>query len=348
MKILVIDSLFVLGHIHPNTHYINLLAMDHSVSVVSICGLFKELPGTINVVEIETPYQIKDFQKSRTTQIKFWKDLGKHIELGEYDAFVFLSYDIVTFAISRLFLPKDKIVVIQEHNNIDKLSSRYLYAILYKTFCNKVDHIVYESYMKEALVHDYGVKADRVFVLPRARFAYEKCTTDKSYSAIGLSRSNSDNYISKLIKEANEHAEEFADLKILLKVHDGFDDQSEIIETLTSRVSDQEYKELFNSTRIVLDPLPNTFKYRMSAVLFEALSSRKIVIGSDARIVKYFSEKYPHICYSADSPLEMLQLVKCVSSAETKEEHDEFEKFNYDYSDDKTKDVFAAILSTID
>lgn len=344
MKILIYDQLFVKGHMHPNTHYTKMLSSIYDTTVVSTKGFFEELSEYADVIEVDTPYTVPEIKASRLKQVEFTRLLTRQIELRKFDVILFFSYDIEAFFLFRKFFSENIRIVLQEHNNVDKLDSGIIHRFIYGRFCNSVKHIVYENYMKEALVNIYDVDDTNVYVLPRARFSYEKCETAKSYSAIGLSGSNSDQYIEELINTVNEGGEKYRSLNIILKAHKKFRVNCDAIETITNRVSDEEYQELFSSTRIVLDPLPNTFKYRMSAVLFEALSSRKIVIGSDARIIQYFSSKYPHICFSANSPEEMLQLINQVSKTETEAERLEFNQFDDDYSDEKTMSVFKSII----
>ena len=345
MKILIYDYLFVKGHIHPNTHYIKLLAKEHEVSVISVSSIYEELSEEVHIIKIQSKYTSSDIKKNRFAQVSFCKDVLRQVNVKSFDAVLFLSYDTDSFTFAYPMFPSKTLFVLQSHNNIDKLSQNWIHRILFNGYKNKVRHIVYEEFMKDKLVETYKVNPETIFVLPRARFSYEICPTEKSFSAIGLSGSNSDEYIQQLASEADNKSESFKNIRVLLKAHRPIDSKTGIISVINNRVSDQEYKELFNSTRVVLDPLPNTFMYRMSAVLFEALSSRKIVIGSDTKIIAHFSKKYPHICLAAKSPADMLNLIQGISLSETEQEKKEFDRFMIDYSDEKTMMVFNAAFS---
>lgn len=344
MKILIYDYLFVVGHAHPNEHYIRILSKKYEVSVVSVDGFYSRLSDVANVIEIESRYSADQIQDSRLKQVMFCKKVTKQVDTKRYDYVLMLSYDNTSFIFSKMLFPKKARIILQAHNNIDRLSRKPIERILFKTYSNKVMHIVYEDFMKKALSGRFGVKSNRVYVLPRARFAYDIIATDKHYTAIGLSGSNNDRYIEELIGEMNEHQDEFPMLRLLLKMHYQPLSECDSIEIITKRISDREYKECFSSTRIVLDPLPEAFEYRMSAVLFEALSSRKIVVGSASAIIQHFASKYPHICFCAENSYHMLQIVSNICRHETEEEKIEFDKFNVEYSDDKTMEVFNTIF----
>lgn len=344
-KILIYDYLFVQGHMHPNMHYINLLSNNYDVYVASINGYFNCFSenNNIKIIDIYTRFSVRELRKKRRYQIQVSAAISKAARKNAINHILFLSYDTPSFFISRLFYKRGCMLVIQEHNNIDRLKQRKIELWMYKSFANKTKHIVYEKFMKESLVRNYAVNEKMIFVLPRAKYAYNICRTQKKYSAIGLSGSNDMLFVDKIIHYAEKNAAHLKGINILLKTSGNFSGNA-IVKIINKRVTDEEYEELFNSTRIILDPLPSTFEYRMSAVLFEGLSSRKIIIGTDTMIIRDFALRYPHICFVAGNEGELFKIIQNISPIETEEEKIEFDKFNDDYNDEKTMCVFSSIF----
>lgn len=345
-KILIYDYLFVQGHIHPNAHYINLLSKRYDVYVISINGYYNCFlqNNNIKIIDIHTRYSVQKLRKKRIYQIHFCAAVSKIVKERNIDQILFLSYDTPSFSISRLFFRRECTLVIQEHNNIDRLKQRKIELWLYKSFANRTKHIVYEKFMRDALVSNYAVKAKRIYVLPRAKYAYMVHRTEKKYSAIGLSGSNDMLFVDEIVRYSEKNAASLEGIRILLKAVEKFSDNA-IVRIVNKRVSDEEYEEFFNSTRVIIDPLPSTFEYRMSAVLFEGLSSRKIIIGTNTLIIREFASRYPHICFVAGNAEELFKIIQNVSPTETEEERIEFDKFNNDYSDEKTMNVFSSIFA---
>lgn len=344
MNVLVYDYLFVKGHIHPNNHYIKLLSDKYNVFVISINGYFNYLSNdeNITIIDLKTKYSVDELRNNRILQILFCKKVVRKIKEYEIDYLLLLSYDTISFSIAYPLLHK-KNIVLQEHNNIDRLKKRKIELYLYKSFANKTKHIVYEHFMKESLVNEYHISEENIYVLPRAKYAYRIRESKKKYSAIGLSGSNDSSFVEGIVKYSEENNERLRGLRILIKDKKAVSNNS-VVEIIKDRVSDDEYEELFNSTRVVLDPLPDSFENRMSAVMFEALSSRKIVIGTNVKIIECFSKKYPHICYSVCNAEEMFEVIKKIESNETSIEKSEFDSFNMDYCDEKTMQVFEKIF----
>ena len=62
-------------------------------------------------------------------------------------------------------------------------------------------------------------------------------------------------------------------------------------------LSQEQYEKYINQTQSILVSFPESFRYRVSATVLEGLINKKIIIGADVPLMRYYADKYPSLCF---------------------------------------------------
>lgn len=218
-----------------------------------------------------------------------------------YDYFFFASYETCEFLLMSLLLPriKDRVYIVH-NNNIDFFERNKLKKMCFNWYARRIHHIVLEEFIKEHLVESYGLDADKVHCLPHPlNHIMEK--QEKVYDCVGISNSNNEDWIKAILSlEQEKKIFQNNNLRIVLRSKKlSFDDG--YLKIINGFLEDSKYYNFILSAKSIFLPYPETFKYRMSGSLVDALSNNTAVIGTDIPLFRFFEKKYATTCVTVKS-----------------------------------------------
>lgn len=300
MNINVYDFLAPKNHMNLYENLISIFSKICDTRVLTKEGYFSDCEINEKITEI---IEIPPFKMTQTMFgrklsslyyiIKMKKDFNEHSN----DIKVVFTFDTVAFSIGKLFLNTYNTFLIH-HKNIDELTS-LVKRFLFRTYMNKVNHIVFEDSFKNYLVNEIGVNEELVFVVPHPvniNITEMNAWVENVYDCVGLSNSNDENFIQDIIEA--EKSSEFIKknkLKVILrsKQHQF---SNGYLEVFNSYLDKQDYDEYIEKAKLIFVPLPEHYCYRVSGAVFDAFSKYKKVISNEALIMIEYKNKYPQIC----------------------------------------------------
>lgn len=340
----VVDFLFPVGHKELNKRLVKLISEIAPVTLVVQDGYDKsEITSNknISIREIKREKIEKNIFLSRLYAIKNMFNTNKILEWGNYDFIWVNTFETITFAFGCKWI-KNKNIYIVHHNNTDELSNR-LKRFFFNSYKNKVNHIVFEEYIRSYLIDTLGVEENRVKVVAHPFKNSSKSKVKENLKkCVGLSNSNDKIIIDEIIREEVE-SKIFSkhDINILLKSSEEVTYKS--LKVIKGFLKKEEYEKYINESTFVLAPFNLKYKYRTSGFIIDALASEKIVIGSNIPLMRSYAKKYPHICYYFEDVREIPSIVMKHSDIKEKISM-EFSQFKLLHSDVEIKIQIEDIL----
>lgn len=191
-------------------------------------------------------------------------------------------------------------------------------------YSRKVNHIVLEGFIGDYIIHEFNIPDKNVFLFPHPLNSNDYSSV-KEYDCVGISNSNDDEWIKKIIDiEAEKRL--FAEKKckvVLRSTKYNYDDGWLVV--FNGWLDDSKYNDYINKAKRIFLPYPKTFRYRMSGSVVDAFSNHTSVIGSDIPLFLYYSEIYGDICQIVKSPEELFEAVLNKPDADKNEES--FQRF---------------------
>jgi glycosyltransferase involved in cell wall biosynthesis len=339
MKILYIDQLCPRGHLKFNKQTIDKLSTFCDVDVVFSEDYFtiEDINGLRVNKWINYPNDWSLYRHSfdaRIKQIKVLKFANQIVLNNRYDAVIFSSFDTISFSsFNFLFKMRKTPIYLIHHNNIDALSKSGIKRLIFRTYSNKVNHVVLEKFISQFLISKINVPSHKTFVVrhPIDKHMKSSIAKGKDNLAIALSNSNDENIIETLIDiEKRERCLEEIGCKVILKskkiIH-----KSATIETINGFIENSEYEQYYKKAKFILLPFKDSFNYRISGSLLEALSKGKVVIGNNSVMMQHYSHNYPYLCKCVNNTKDFLCLLK--GTYDEDEIDKDFKRFINDYSD---------------
>lgn len=347
MRVLYIDLLCEYGHRSFNENMIRVLKKTTLIDVAFI----EDYIDVIDLDESEIiciPSLILKYKNRfdyRFKQLKVIRWMSKFINENnkKYNAVIISGYDTISLAIglyvNSIALP----VYVINHNNPDQLESA-IKKFLFRSMSKKISHIVFENYIKDYLTNKIGIDSEKIHVVKHPLSNSMKNTElKKSNLIIGLSNSNDEAFIKKIVDYENEYGfcqDNKIEMVLKSKRHIQFDNG--YLKVINGYLTRQEYNNYYYKSKIVLVPFQNSFKYRVSGTLLDALTSSKIVIGNNILLMKVFKRKFSHICYTYSSVEELMEIILKLINKNGKS--DDFNKFLEEYSDNYISQNWKEIL----
>ncbi|PEF91604.1 MULTISPECIES: glycosyltransferase family 4 protein [Bacillus] len=314
MNILILDYLFPKNHVALYNNMIQYLTQVGHVKVVAKDNYYSDYKRDWIGIELEE-IPIKDDGNNMVTRklqslISMIKT-RKAITNNKDSIKVVLTFDTIAFALGWLWIKSNNTFILH-HKNIDELNSK-IKRFLFKTYMNKVNHIVFEEFFKEYLINEIGVEEKRIHVIPHPIFSPSVSDEDNFiYDCIGLSNSNDEGFIKQIIdEEIKTNYLKNSNLHVVLRSKKyKFDNDN--LKVISGYLPKEEYDYYTKKCKTVFVPLPNTFKYRVSGVIYDALSNYKVVIANNVPIVKHYEEKYPNLCIGVNDVRGFFDKLDCI------------------------------------
>ena len=161
-----------------------------------------------------------------------------------------------------------------------------------------------KSLFRNRLIKEIGVPTHRVFVVPHPVKRIVSLQTEQKYDCIGLCNSNDESFIQEAIGREQVFRQE--GLRILLRSKkvekkDGY------VEVIKGFLEKDKYDELIAAGKTVFVPLPESYIYRLSGSIYDALSRNKLVYTTSKYYAKEYERRYPGTCKYVDSVEQLIE-----------------------------------------
>lgn len=343
MKILVTDFIFEKAHKDMNINFISAVSKFAECDVVSVNGYYDDTDGILSQIGA---HLIKKSIKSGTGVLGYRRYCFRLQRITEsiarisnYDAIIILGFETTVATILSLRSFKAPIFLFH-HRNIDELTNKVKRS-LFDIYKNKVYHVVFEEFFKSRLVNEIGVFVDRVFVVPHPVKPIESVPTEKCYDCIGLCNSNDENFI----QEAVDRDSDFQQYGIHILLRSKTLEKKEgAVEVIKGFMGKDIYDELMAAGRTVFVPLPNTYIYRLSGSIYDALSRKKIVYTTSKYYAQEYERRYPGTCKFVGS---VDQLIDGLQEKDNKDASASFWKFIAGHSIETVSRDIEEMIETV-
>lgn len=282
MKVLFIDPICLPGHLNFNKIHVGELLKEFKN--ISFC-FTEEYANKLGIPKEKIAYVISDADVNYSNGIRYrWSifkvlfKIKRKIRLHDYDAIIVSCYDEISLKLSSF--PSSYII---NHNNICNLTNRikqYFFRSVSKTHC----HLVLNDRSLKYLC-DLGIK--RVVRIGHGLITpyenkYPK-TGNKNFTIFAPSLKSTDfNFVKQLISN-DDFGRYLVINNIDLIIRGEYNIQNSVnIVQIKGRISEEDYIRTFLSADCILICYPNSFKYRVSGVLLEAIANQKKCIIRDS------------------------------------------------------------------
>ncbi len=306
MRVLVADFLFADAHKDMNINFISAVSQFAEIDVISLNGYYDGCRNYFHSIKA-TVLDIQQKKRSgpigvRTFSLQLMKKTAYLLNTRSYDAVLCLGFETLFFGIGiRWFCRKPFFVF--HHKNIDELTNRVKKAA-FNIYKNKIYHVVFEEFFRNRLVNEIGVSSDRVFVIPHPAKLIANMDTDKTYDCIGLCNSNDEVFIKEAVQRENDFKEK--GLHVLFRSK-AIQKRDGAVEVINGFMEKEVYDELMTAGKTVFVPLPETYIYRLSGSIYDALSRKKQVYTTSKYYAEEYERRYPGICQHVTSVDQLIE-----------------------------------------
>ena len=342
MKILIADFLFVDAHKEMNKDFIYAISKFSQTDVISLNGYYddqKEEFNTynINIIDIEVVRKTGPIG-ARCFSLNLMRLTGK-IARNKYDAVLCLGFETTLFGLGYSSFNRIPLFIFH-HKNIDELTNK-LKRIAFSCYKNRVFHVVFEEFFRDRLVRGIGISADKVFVIPHPVKPTRIVPTDKKYDCIGLCNSNEEGFILEAIDRDGDFQK--YGLHILLRSK-SLEKKEGAVEVIKGFLSKDVYDELMAAGKTVFVPLPDTYIYRLSGSIYDALARGKLVYTTSTYYAQEYEKRYPGTCKYIES---VTQLIKMLHEQEDIYSNSSFQMFIEEHSIDIVCHDIEVMIKTV-
>jgi len=345
MKIAVLDFVFAKGHKNFNSKIIEILNEFSDLLIFTIGKKEKKNNNLYFKIPNLLKYSKNPFLARIIRLVYMFIERVKLINVNPEKIVVF-GFDTLVYAIGRfLYFNKESDIYLFHHENIDELSNK-IKLIFFKTYMNKVNHIVLSDYFKEYLVNDIGVQKDKVLVmphpLPNVKPITEEIDSENGKKIfVGISQSNDEELIKNIISfEKRNKILKKNNCKLILKseIH-SFENDNLIV--FNEYLSDDEYNYWFRKATAIVILFSKSYKYRMSGTFIDAFSRGKAILANDIKLIQYFKTMYPDSCYMFSN---INELFNFMAHEKIQINEDEIDYFIKTHSDNNIKNKLLEFL----
>ena len=294
MKILTIDYITYYGHrnfnkIHVSSlcnlgHNLTLIARKTAIDVLDESNCLKKY----NLPEWSTkPYPFASIsERIKGIILLFWIRLN--FKLSEYDAILFLSYDVMSLYFFRTQTPTFLI----NHNNVAQLNKLIKYKLT-KWLPSNYEHVVLTLDSKERLEEilrkevyyvphgfvDPSLKMNKPSFLDKNE-AFLFCPVNRWYDKELITSVIESKNVNDYLKKNN--------IKLVLKQKLYSGEKKEVIVLINNNIQEDEYYYMMKNALAVILPYNDEFKYRSSGIMFECVAFDEPIIASSIPAIKTY------------------------------------------------------------
>lgn len=278
-------------------------------------GWYENVPDEVTVRYLDLEHEMhgyqwldsKLFHKGILYRIGFYKHMKalKFIKLvdrmdlqNDYDLVLAAHLDLLAFLPVRRRVGFRKKLYLMEH-----MTGVYDNKIMRKIFDkvkNDMNHIVMEKNMLDYFISELGVEKGRMRYVPHPLNSIKlPCRgAGEMFDIVGISNSNEDSQIEMIV----EYEKQFGYFKknrirVLLRSQKiKFDNGWLVVFSKHLGIPFEEFYGYILNCKIVLLPFDVNFGGRTSGTIIDALSNRKLALGTDFATMRQYQSDYPSVC----------------------------------------------------
>lgn len=246
-------------------------------------------------------------------------------------------------AILRFLRRKGLAIALVHHNTVDMLNEDEKTARAFAEYGNRVYHFVFEEYIREHLVGERNVSADRVFVIPHPLIDRRTPNDEKTFDCVLLGSAGDESFIETFVeREKNERVFANAGLRVYLKSKTvEFDDG--YLTVKKGYLSNDEFGALMRSAKRALIFYPSSYRYRVSGVAMEAAGYGAKIVANPIELFRRYAEEYPGLIEWIERGEDLLPLL----SKGATDGEDGLERFISDHSVDTVASIMARAFADV-
>lgn len=352
MKIFVHDTVFPIGHKLLNNRLLSYLG-EENLLISNHNSYYNHYQKNWRFIECNAPITNKYSVIARgLTTFASISTLQK-AKREDFDKIIYFTFDTINFAAEYFFLKKHDVYLIHHLNTSELIIPRK--AHLFKTYANKVKHIVFGDFIKSFLINTMKVDERRVLSLPHPILINKNLNLPESNRIesmsdgrklwIALGYATDLNLIDQIIEYENKtKLLENNNIKLVLRwFKQPFETKS--ISIISGHLETSLYNTLYASACGVLLLYPHNYKHRFSGAIMDALANGKPVIGSSIPVTNEFEMAYPSFCSSFKSVPDLFEKIIEKSSPKTGDFQEfELNQFYARHSDNLISESFNGFL----
>ena len=347
MKILLAEALPTRGHRVLLIHTYEILSKQHDVTTIIPQ---EEIKDGINA--IINPY---GYFSKKGNKINEWmcflqyskriiKQISREFNNNDYDCLILLTYEEITLYLFNKYLKKQNKIFIMQHVNVDIASRSKIRRFALKKNLNRFNNIVQCGFIYEYLRKNYKTTNTIVWPHPLNIMDSKGIQEIQERKFVGLSYSNDESYIEKIIDHEKETSFfENNNIKLILKSQKNSFDNG-YLKVVKGYISNEDYDQWINTSIGLVMLFPYSFKYRMSGTLMDALSNNKVLLSTGIKLIEAASPNYRNLIHiiTIDSLYqELLTIVGKRLSA------DEFKSFEFNHCDEHLCELYTSGLNDV-
>lgn len=315
-QILVADFMFYEAHKMHNAMFIKALSKMANINVVSLNGYYDEYASEwsreqIGCIQIELKKEFQGTIGARIRSLEIMKKTMDIVKRNRFDMIVVLAFDTVVFSLHKIFFSGTKISVFH-HINLDELHNN-VKKWFFNRYKNSIVHLVFEEEFAEYLINTHNVSDKKVYIIPHPIKEENYTKPQKqlgSYDCVGLCMANSEEIIRDLLNK-NEVLRKNG-IKVLMRSREEHKSLSNV--TIINGFLEKEvYDNYINSARYIFLATPDTYRYRLSGSMYDALSKNKPVLTTNKFYANEYEKKYPGLCIYVNNADELINYLVCRS-----------------------------------
>lgn len=345
-RLLIADFICIEAHRDMNIHLIECFSQNFGIDVISVNGYFNEVKEKwkrlgLGVIDLTEPRRKQNPITDRVWSARVMRLTKKIIEKKQYDILIALGFETLGYVLASNF-SHDLPVVLFHHKNIDELSSR-IKRVFFGLYKNKVHHFVFEDFFANHMVHDLHIKKDKVHVVPHPVSENQRLQENIfKYDCVGLCNSNSEEFIQEVIDQndfiiGNK-------LNIVLRSRNRTF-ESDGLEVIKGFLEDKIYSSYLDSSKTVLVAIPDTYVYRLSGSIYDALSRRKIVFTTSKYYADDYGRRYPGVCIAIAGVDDFIY--KLTHTSQDRDIEQSFDNFIQEHSMRTCSEIYACCIREI-
>lgn len=345
-RVLITDFICVEAHRDMNINIVECFARYFSIDVISVNGYFNDMKekwqqSGIGIINVTEPRRKHNFISDRVWSARIMQLTKKHITKNQYDILIALGFETLGYVLAFNFsngLP----VVLFHHKNIDELSSK-IKRSFFRLYKNKVHHFVFEDFFANYMVRNLHIKKDKVHVVPHPVSEAERLQENIiQYNCVGLCNSNSEEFIQEVI-DKNEYIKKNK-LNIVLRSRKRTF-ECEGLKVIKGFLEEKTYSNYLDSSKTVLVAIPDTYVYRLSGSIYDALSRRKMVFTTSKYYADDYGKRYPGVCIAIDGVDDFIYKLTHIPEDRGKEQS--FDNFIHEHSMRTSSEIYACCIRKI-
>ena len=342
-RIIISDILYPEGHNALTSKWVSILSESFNITLVGkknyYEGIRKEIPE-IPVIHVrQSFFKRVEFLKTLSVVINLIR-VAFAVRRINYDKIVFLSTHNAALYFAYRFFKKGSIVVVH-HYDIDRTMSLPWETRIFKKYANKIHHVVLAEFIADGLSENFMIDRDLIHVVyqPIIRKSENKSLLKRNDRFILLGRKNSEKCVKELI-ELDKSFNEKNKYQFLVRAKN-ISYSSENVEIFDKFMSYDEYCSLLDTNVACVVIYPDTYRYRYSGVMDDAISHGLYILCYDIPVGRYFKSQCPNNVRLFADTEELWKLASCnLPIIEEKE----YEIFLESHSDSCVLDQWISVL----